>query len=208
MDYAVWSDPGERDNNEDAVGHGISGDNECFILEQSFQTCQDRVLAYQSEYSSASGMKTTMTMLLKSGTSVRWGHIGDSRIYRFREGKLLSRTADHSVPQMLVYSGEIKESEIRFHEDRNRLLRVIGSPWSSPRYELSGETELNARDAFLMCTDGFWEWITEEEMTRYLAEAGTPEEWLDAMRRHVLKAGRGSNMDNNSAIAVFPGEKS
>ena len=148
----------------------------------------------------------TMSMLLKTGGSVRWGHIGDTRVYRFQAGKMVSRTFDHSVPQMLVYSGEIKESQIRFHEDRNRLLKVIGAPWNKPQYEISEASALTDREAFLMCTDGFWEWITEDEMARFLAAARTPAEWLDAMQQHVLRSGRGNNMDNYSAIAVYHGE--
>lgn len=245
MVYAVWSDRGEREINEDAVGHGASGENECYlvcdglgghekgevasrmavatalevfgklsaeradsrtILEQCFLNCQEKVTAYQKEHRSASDMKTTMTMLLKTGGTVRWGHIGDTRVYRFQAGKMVSRTFDHSVPQMLVYSGEIKESQIRFHEDRNRLLKVIGAPWNKPQYEISEASALTDREAFLMCTDGFWEWITEDEMARFLAAARTPAEWLDAMQQHVLRSGRGNNMDNYSAIAVYHGE--
>lgn len=245
MKYAVWSDRGDREINEDAVGHGASGENECYIvcdglgghekgevasrtavsaaldmfsrmsgsradsrsiLEQCFLNSQEKVTAYQKEHRGASGMKTTMSMLLKTGGLIQWGHIGDTRIYRFQAGEMVSRTFDHSVPQMLVFIGEIKESQIRFHEDRNRLLKVIGAPWYKPQYEIADASVLTDSEAFLLCTDGFWEWITEDEMICSLRESRTPAEWLDAMQKHVFRLGRGHNMDNYSAIAVFHGE--
>ena len=57
--------------------------------------------------------------------------------------------------------------------------------------------------SFLLCSDGFWELIDERHMCKTLKKAKTPEEWLQNMRQIVLKNGRGTNMDNYSAIAVF-----
>jgi len=77
------------------------------------------------------------------------------------------RTLDHSVPQLLVKSGRIKEKEIRKHPDRNRLLKVMGVVWASPEYEKSRVITLNGKEAFLLCSDGFWELIEEKKMARY-----------------------------------------
>jgi serine/threonine protein phosphatase PrpC len=131
------------------------------------------------------------------------GHIGDSRLYHFSHGRLKGRTLDHSVPQMLVATGEIREKDIRHHEDRNRLIRVMGIEWASPRYELGTAVKVSAGDAFLLCSDGFWEWIEEKEMQKLLKKSSTPVAWLEAMQEVTECHSAGTNRDNYSAIAVF-----
>lgn len=177
------------------------------ILSDCFEAAQKAVLSGQTAGASVNdrGMKTTMTILLHSGNTLCWGHIGDSRLYLFRKDGSYIRTADHSVPQMLVLSGEIKESDIRGHEDRNRLLRVIGSPWGHSSYELSKPLRFSGDLFFLLCTDGFWEWITEAKMAELLKESASPGEWLEKMENTVLENGSGNHMDNYSALAVFSG---
>ena len=180
------------------------GTNRC--LERCFSESQQALLDMQKTDFKYHDMKTTMTMLVRSGNDLQWGHVGDSRLYYFKGGKLVLRTLDHSVPQMLVASGELKESDIRHHEDRNRLLKVMGMPWNRPKYELSRPITLEAGQAFLLCSDGFWEWITEDRMEALLSAASTPGEWLSMMEREILSNGTGKGMDNYTAIAVF-GEK-
>ena len=148
-------------------------------------------------------MKTTLVVLLTDGNRMQWAHIGDSRLYYFKGGKLKQRTLDHSVPQMLVAAGEIREEEIRFHPDRNRLLRVMGTEWDSPRYKVEDPVACSGKDALLLCTDGFWEWIVEKEMRAALKRSKSPAEWLERMEREIRKNGAGKGMDNYSAVAVF-----
>jgi len=148
-------------------------------------------------------MKTTLVLLSLNNGRADWGHIGDSRLYIFDSGKLISRTNDHSVPQMLVHTGELREKDIRFHPDRNRLLRVMGTEWDSPRYEISSNQVSTQGMSYLLCTDGFWELINEKEMCRYLHHAKSTDEWLADMERKVIKNGKGKNMDNYSAIGVW-----
>jgi serine/threonine protein phosphatase PrpC len=181
-------------------------DTEAF-LHQAFLTAQDAILAEQKARSAPHEMKTTAAALVLLNGKARWGHVGDTRLYFFQKGKLKARTLDHSVPQMLVLSGDIKEKQIRRHPDRNRLLRVIGVAWDSPRYELSEEYPLSACQAFLLCTDGFWDFIDEKAMTRalkgVLKQSGAAEDWLAAMTREVEQNGAGSDMDNYTAVAVI-----
>nr|AGS53130.1 protein serine/threonine phosphatase PrpC, regulation of stationary phase [uncultured bacterium contig00040] len=168
-----------------------------------FNTAQDALMELQQKRGQTSTMKSTLVLLALDDKTARCGHIGDSRLYVFDGGKVLSRTRDHSVPQMLVMSGEIKEKDIRFHPDRNRLLRVMGVEWESPRYELSDLPQPAPGTAYLLCTDGFWEYIDEDAMCKELKAAQSPQAWLDAMEKRVLRAGKGHNMDNYSAIAVM-----
>lgn len=172
-------------------------------LEQCFQRSQEYLLAEQIRLGAQDEMKTTLALLWLEGETARSGHIGDSRVYHFRKNKLLFRSLDHSVPQMLVVTGEIREKDIRHHEDRNRLLRVMGMEWTTPKYEIHPPVQLLPGDSFLLCSDGFWEYIEEKRMIKALKGAKSPEEWLQAMEPVVLAAGKGHNMDNYSATAVW-----
>lgn len=145
-------------------------------------------------------MRTTAVVLVIDGERGIALHIGDSRLYRFRDGRVVSRTRDHSIPQMLCLTGEIEESEIRCHPDRNKLLRCLGEDREETRFERS-DFDVREGDAFLLCSDGFWEPVTEDVMERLLAENGRAKKWLAAMQRAAEKNG-GSSMDNYTAIAV------
>ncbi len=172
-------------------------------LEQCFQKGQEELVALQKEKESE--MKTTLVVLAAFGNQIQWGHVGDSRLYQFRNGRLVRRTLDHSVPQMLVMTGEIRERDIRGHEDRNRLLRVMGADEKRLRYELSEPEVWDEHQAYLLCTDGFWELIEEKQMVQALNVSETPRQWLEHMEQEVLKNGQGKNMDNYTAVGIFLG---
>lgn len=172
-------------------------------LKRCFEESQNLLLREQERQDRIYEMKTTLVVFLAGERLLHWGHIGDSRLYAYRNRKLKQRTFDHSVPQMLVAAGEIKEEQIRGHADRNRLLRVMGTEWESPRYQLAKSWERAGKQAFLLCSDGFWEWIDEKTMQRSLRKAKSPTEWLEQMEREALKNGTGKGMDNYSAITVF-----
>ncbi len=148
------------------------------------------------------GMRTTVVVLVSDGQGALWAHLGDSRLYHFRAGAVHCQTRDHSVPQAMAAAGEITSAEIRFHVDRNRLLRSLGDPARFRPAVRDGAEPIEGGDAFLLCTDGFWELVTEEEMMGELAGSRTPGEWLAAMERRVRAAMSGED-DNYSAIAVF-----
>ncbi len=229
--HAELTNPGHRKNNEDFLGHreregsylfaladGLGGhgygevasqiavetalDAAGTPLGEMMSRCNQAILKKQQELSVKNDIKTTLCLLEIKNNHARWAHCGDSRVYVFEDGKYLLRTADHSVVQMLYMTGEIKEKEIRFHDDRNRLLRVLGSS-DEPKPNVSDETEVKTGLSFLLCSDGFWELIDEKQMEKLLKKAETPREWLNAMEQVVQKNGKGKNMDNYSATAVF-----
>lgn len=173
------------------------------FLEKGFETAQQNLLDEQKRQDAQSKMKTTMVVLELIDGQVRWGHIGDSRLYYFNKRKLIKRTLDHSVPQMLVMAGEIKEKQIRGHEDRNRLLRVMGVEWENSGYTLEDFIPANSGQAYLLCSDGFWELIEEKTMQQLLKKSHSVEEWVDMMTTEVKKNGEGKNMDNYTAIGVW-----
>jgi len=150
---------------------------------------------------SALSLKTTLVVLLVDRQKALWAHVGDSRLYLFKKGKLSFQTRDHSVPQRLAESGEISIEDIRFHEDRNRLIAAFtGEDDKACVY--SEDYYLAANDAFLLCTDGFWEYVYEKEMERTLIDTKLPERWLESMESLLLKR-IDSGSDNYSALAVI-----
>lgn len=173
-------------------------------LDKVFQGAQ-QFLLYKKQ-KTASDMKTTMVVLQIGKKELQWGHIGDSRLYFFKDEKLVNRTLDHSVPQMLALSGQISEDEIRSHPDRNRVLRVMGTPWEGNSYEVSNPEAVCEKQAFILCTDGFWEFIEEKEMVWALKQSKSVTQWMKVMEQIVLKNGKDKDMDNYSAICVYMDE--
>ncbi len=173
------------------------------FLGYAFSASQDILMAEQAARNAKRKMKTTGVALVTDDRNAYIGHVGDSRLYVFKGNKVKTRTLDHSIPQMLVLSRRLKESEIRNHPDRNIVLKVLGVEWEEPMYELMAPIPLKKCQAFLLCTDGFWELIDEKEMCRLLKKASTVDEWLASMADVVAANGAGKNADNYSAIAVW-----
>lgn len=173
------------------------------FLSNAFDTAQNALLEEQCRQNAKAEMKTTAVAMYVEGDKVQWGHIGDSRLYAFSDNKVTLRTFDHSVPQMLVFAKEIKEKQIRNHPDRNKLLRVMGIEWENPMYEISEPVRLEDYQAFLLCSDGFWEFIDEKKMGKLLKNSSTVDEWMQSMVDVIRKNGADKNMDNYTSIALW-----
>ena len=173
------------------------------FLPEAFQAAQDVLTAEQVHLHAEERMKTTAVAMVTDQKKIYVGHVGDSRAYLFRDNKILWRTLDHSIPQMLALTGDIQESEIRNHKNRSIILRTMGIAWDEPMYELAKPVSTSKCDAVLLCSDGFWELIEDEDMCVLLSQARNPKEWLDEMVSVVKRNGAGRDMDNNSAIAVW-----
>lgn len=127
-----------------------------------------------------------------------WGHVGDSRIYWFRSGQLVRRTRDHSLVQQMMDVGLAGGDATREHPKRSILTSAIGAAG-----ELSAAVteplRLQAGDSFLICSDGWWEHVLDDEMQAPGPE--TPERWLERMAG-LIRARAPSGNDNYTAIAV------
>lgn len=168
-------------------------------LKSIFQRANSAVLAKQTERCQ---MKTTCVTLCITEGKAAWAHVGDSRLYHFIGGRMFSVTMDHSVSQLAVLSGEIEASEIRFHADRNKVLRAMGVDETVKPSVDTCKLQDGRFHAFLLCTDGFWEYVLEGEMEIDLAKAQTAEEWIQFMEERLVKKVDGRH-DNYSAAAVF-----
>ena len=170
------------------------------FLDYAFSKAQWAVLKSQEERGLHNQMKTAVSALVINKGKFAYGHIGDTRVYLFKNQKLVDRTLDHSVPQMLVFSGEIKEEDIKSHPDRSRLLYVIGDNWKTPKYEISKQKSAKKGMSFFLATDGVWEVVPNPTPEKWQ----TPDIWLRSVMEKVHNACRISeSFDNFSAIAVM-----
>lgn len=147
-------------------------------------------------------MRTTIALLNIENQEVTTAHIGDTRIYHFVDCKITDVTFDHSVSQLAVLSGEIKQEEIRYHIDRNKLLRSLGKSEGIKTEINSWGNVKDGKHAFLLCSDGFWENITETEMSDCMKETEGPKEWIMKMLK-IIKTRMKEDADNNTAIVVW-----
>lgn len=140
---------------------------------------------------------TTVIAVLIRESQAFWVHVGDSRLYRFRDRTLLERTKDHSLLQILVDEGEVDEEEMGTHPDQNKLLRAIGE--ETPTKTTHGFADLEPEDRMLLCSDGFWERISVDEMAQLLASDNLQ---TAVNRQAEIASERGGPRGDNIAVVV------
>jgi len=137
------------------------------------------------------GMGTTLTVLLIRNEKVVIAHVGDSRAYLWRNEMLTPLTMDHSLVCELVRLGQISLDEAKRHPQRNVLMRAIGA---DPTIEVDCRSiGLQTKDVFLICTDGFSNMISDQELTEEFLEPSPWEERLEKLRQLTLERGAPDN---------------
>jgi serine/threonine protein phosphatase PrpC len=106
---------------------------------------------------------TCAICLVQEGGSY-WGHIGDSRIYHVRDGRVLARSRDHSHVEVLIQEGAITEEEAADHPMRNFVECCIGGDAPVPDMSITGKQNLIPGDVLLACSDGLWSGLTDDDM--------------------------------------------
>lgn len=163
-----------------------------------FHTANDRIIRQQG-VAGQEEMKTTAVALTIIGEEAVWAHIGDSRLYYFSGAELARVTKDHSVTYMKYLGGEISYMDVYHDDDRSSLMRVLGKNPCNPE---AGATRVQPGDAFLLCTDGLWEFVYNEEMLADWLRAANPFKWAQLMLlRHIRRIP--AENDNFSLITVF-----
>lgn len=168
-------------------------------LRNQVEQANAAVLAVQAEVNAT--CKSTVVALAVQGERAAWANTGDSRLYYIREGEFVRITDDHSVAYAKYRSGEITRAQIATDEDQPALLRVLGG---TRRWEpdLGGVDALRPGDAFLLCTDGLWEHILDEEILVDCLKSASAREWAELMLLRIVPRLPG-NHDNLSLITVM-----
>jgi serine/threonine protein phosphatase PrpC len=149
-------------------------------------------------------MRSTAVVLAidRECRTAAWAHCGDTRLYCFREGEIRAQTRDHSMVQEMVDAQLLPAQEMRHHPRRNVLYAALGTQDQLEIAGFDGTFALLDGDAFLICTDGLWEYAEENFVCDALASAATPSDWLDALAARVRATAR-ANHDNYTAVAVW-----
>ncbi len=149
------------------------------------------------------GMGTTLTAALLEGDRLRLAHVGDSRAYLLRDGRLHLLTEDHTLVHRMVAAGEISEAEAEVHPHRSILTRALGVDMSIEVDESA--VEVRPGDRILLCTDGLTGMLSEERIREVLAATPDPQE---AVERLVHEANRAGGIDNITALVVDVSDES
>ena len=157
------------------------------------------ILAIGASHSPPITPRTTCVVCLVQNGYAYWAHVGDSRLYHFRNGELVQRTLDHSATEQLRLDGLLSEEEMRQHPEKGHLLKCVGGP-RKPIISLGEETALHRGDLLLLCSDGLWQAFTHEQITRYL-EFRSLEEGVEEMLLAAESKMR-ADCDNLSAVSL------
>ncbi|HEY2053894.1 MAG TPA: Stp1/IreP family PP2C-type Ser/Thr phosphatase [Solirubrobacterales bacterium] len=168
------------------------------VLKETIEGANRAVYALAREDSNLSGMGTTTTaaILDESTDEVAIGHVGDSRAYRLRRGKLERLTRDHSLVEEMRRKGQLTEAQAEDHPQRSIITRSVGP---EPEVDVDLQTvPAQAGDIFLLCSDGLTTMLDDEHIERLLTRATS---MPNAVRALVDEANRAGGRDNISVIA-------
>jgi serine/threonine protein phosphatase PrpC len=155
--------------------------------------------SYANQFSMLETPRTTCVACLVQAGHAYWAHVGDSRLYLFRQGGLIGATKDHSKVQYLVDQGIIGADEIGQHPDRNKIFSCLGG-LVDPVIDLSRRTPLRNGDVIVMCTDGLWAVFDQREIATWLTSTPILTTAPQMMREGEKRGGQDG--DNLSAIVV------
>lgn len=155
------------------------------------------LIRYATEKALLDTPRTTLVACVLQGQEAYWAHCGDSRLYLVRDGKLMSRTRDHSYAELQeTLAGLVPLGD---RVNRNMLFTCLGSP-GKPVVDIAGPVQLQRGDRFLLCSDGLWGPIDDDTITRQLARKPIAEATPDLVELALQTAGEKS--DNVTVISI------
>jgi protein phosphatase len=162
------------------------------------QEANRRVYDRSSTDPNTSGMGTTITVALVENGNVAFGHVGDSRAYLIRDGRMEQVTEDHSLVNELMKSGKLSREEAEAHPQRSVITRALGT---DPDVDADTFTiEAKAGDVFLLCSDGLTDMVGEHEILE-LVERNRED--IDAALKSLVKAANRSGGEDNITVVAF-----
>lgn len=138
--------------------------------------------------------------LVQQGTAW-WAHVGDSRVYHLRDGKVIARTRDHSHVELLLQEGLISAEQAQAHPMRNYVESCLGGDQLLPEMTIGRCVRVEPGDTLLVCTDGFWSNLRDSDIAASLYSGVALPAALYAIAEFASKLS-GAASDNTSAAAL------
>lgn len=171
-------------------------------LKTQIAAANTRVLELQQEKNAV--LKSTIVALAIDGSKAVWANVGDSRLYYLHRGRIYSITEDHSVAYKKYKAGEITREQIPQDEDQSLLLRAIGSDKRNQPDIHICDVELEPGDGFLLCSDGVWEYLLDEEIPIDHLKADNAQKWGELLLLRMRDRIEDGN-DNLTLITLILG---
>jgi serine/threonine protein phosphatase PrpC len=172
------------------------------FLHMSLSKAHDDVAKLGSGQSIDARPRATTAICLVQDGCAYWAHVGDSRVYWIRKGKVQERTRDHSHVEMLLREGKITEDEVTNHPMRNFVECCLGGDPAVPEMTISGRHVLQPGDLLLLCTDGIWANLRDSDVAAFFRDDSHElRPWLEALGRRAVQAS--SPFSDNSSAAVL-----
>ena len=169
-------------------------DDPADFLVSALQTAHRHICAYAADKRLRDSPRTTLVAAVLQQGMLSWIHCGDSRLYLVRAGQLLQRTRDHSYAE---HAARVPQRPIQFN--RNVLFTCIGSP-AEPMYDLGEPQVLQHGDRVMLCSDGLWGALPEEQIVAQL-NAGPVADSVPALIASAL-ARAGASSDNVTVLGL------
>jgi protein phosphatase len=170
------------------------------FLEEAFMAAHHEIHRYRAAHKLPETPRTTIVACLIQHNTATWAHCGDSRLYWMRGGEILARTRDHSHIESLIAKGMAQPSERATHPDRNKLYNCLGAD-SLPKVEVSSGGGMLPGDLMLLCSDGLWSMLPDDDMVRRLHSQTVVRAVPDLL--HAALEAAGSASDNVTALAIM-----
>jgi len=164
-----------------------------FALQSALIAANSLLAETVFEHPELTGMGTTVSALVRVGDQIALAHIGDSRIYLYRDGELKQVSIDHTFVQRLVDSGRITEEEAMVHPRRSVLMRVLGDVDASPEID-TWTLDTKPGDRWLICSDGLSGVVKNDDLAAALASRDAPRQVAEKLVRQSLDAGAPDNV--------------
>ena len=174
-----------------------------FLIDH-MQQIHDMIDQLTQERELVEAPRTTIVAAVVQRGVLYCAHVGDSRLYHFRDGHLLYRTEDHSIVQSLYSKGMINKDEMSTHPYRHKVYSCLGGD-VPPKIDLSDRQELAEGDTILLCTDGVWGAVTDEQIKRILNSPSITDGVTTLL--NVAENTSQEQGDNMSAIGLQWGDK-
>lgn len=172
------------------------------IIYEAFNRANEKIYIHAKENLSCDGMGTTATLVLKANSTLYIGHVGDSRAYIIRNGRIEQITEDHSLVAELVRSGSITETEAMKHPQKNVITRALGT---NENIKVDIFTiDFHPLDILVLCTDGLSNFVDQYEIEEVVLEF---EDSNEACERLVSMANKRGGYDNITVLVAKNNER-